>query len=145
VLVPPVDCGVICTEYGVAANVIGNVIVPEVEFATTDPHCKSNPFGSLLYPLVVILAPDKFKAEALTVSILAFAETLIRVELATITFAEEFAPRVMPPADPKTILAAAELPVCIVKFVTPSLVFTVVVVKLDIRLSLPFHLYQLLS
>jgi hypothetical protein len=37
------------------------------------------------------------------------------------------------------------LPVCMVKFVTPSFVFIVVVVKLDIRLSLPFHLYQLLS
>jgi hypothetical protein len=146
VLVPPVDCGVIDTEYGAAAKVNGNVIVPLVEFAVTEPHCNRRPLGNLVYPEVPMLEPVIFRADALIVLILAFTETLIKVELATITFALELAPKVIPSElEPKTILAAAELPVCMVKFVTPSFVFIVVVVKLDIRLSLPFHLYQLLS
>ena len=79
------------TEY-TAANAAGNVIVPDVEFTVTLPHCINNPLGNLVYPGFATDDAPIVKLFVANTTEFVTVKTLATVKLAlTVAFAYKFA------------------------------------------------------
>lgn len=72
---------VVVTEY-TAPNAAGNVMVPDVEFTVTLPHCNNNPLGNLVYPGVAASDAPNVTEFVVNTAEFVMVKTLATVKLA---------------------------------------------------------------